>query len=184
MAAWKTDANGELQVSLVVAVAENGVIGAGGKLPWSLPSELKRFKEVTMNHPIVMGRRTYDSIGRALPGRDNIVVTRRAVIDDPAVHTVNSIEEALALASRLAASRRVNEIMVIGGAEIFEQVRPHADRIYLTRVHAEFEGDTYFPELEPARWREIDRQDYQAGPKDNADYSIAVLERVRPPAQG
>lgn len=181
--AWKIDTGGELQVSLVVAVAQNGVIGAGGKLPWSLPSELKRFKEVTLNHPIIMGRRTYDSIGRALPGRDNIVVTRQAVIDNPEVHTVNSIEEGLALASRLAASRQVNEVMVIGGAEIFEQVRQHADRIYLTTVHAEFEGDTFFSDVDPARWREVERQDYQAGPKDNADYSIAVLERVRPAAQ-
>jgi hypothetical protein len=115
--------------SLVVAVSDNGVIGVRNALPWRLPSELKRFKQLTMKRPIIMGRRTYESIGRALPGRDNIVVTEGHVIDNPDVHTVNSVEEALALAERLARSRRVSEIMIIGGAQIFEQTRPLGSRL-------------------------------------------------------
>lgn len=169
--------------SLVVAVSCNGVIGARNALPWRLPSELRRFKALTMKRPLVMGRRTHESIGRVLPGRDNIVVTHGAAIDNPDVHTANSVEEAVALAERLARSRRVREIMIIGGAQIFEQTLPIADRIYMTKVHKEVEGDTYWPELDPARWREVKRQRYKAGPGDEVDYTMLVYDRVRSPAQ-
>ncbi len=164
--------------SLVVAVSDNGVIGVRNALPWRLPSELKRFKALTMKRPIIMGRRTHESIGRALPGRDNIVVTEGQVIDNPDVHTVNSVEEALALAERLARSRRASEIMIIGGAQIFEQTRPLADRVYLTRVHKEVEGDTFWTELDRARWQEVKSRRHKAAEGDEADYTMLVYDRI------
>jgi dihydrofolate reductase len=164
--------------SLVVAVSANGVIGVRNALPWRLPSELGRFKRLTMKRPLIMGRRTHESIGRALPGRDNIVVTEGNVIDNPDVHTVNSVEEALALAERLAKSRRTSEVMIIGGAQIFEQTRPLADRIYLTRVHMEVEGDTYWQDLDPARWQEVKSRRYKAEEGDEADYTMLVYDRI------
>jgi dihydrofolate reductase len=164
--------------SLVVAVSDNGVIGVRNALPWRLPSELKRFKQLTMKRPIIMGRRTHESIGRALPGRDNIVVTEGHVIDNPDVHTVNSVEEALALAERLARSRRASEIMIIGGAQIFEQTRPLADRVYLTRVHKEVEGDTYWTDLNPARWQEVKSRRHKAADGDETDYTMLVYDRI------
>ena len=165
--------------SLVVAVSDNGVIGVRNALPWRLPSELKRFKQLTMKRPIIMGRRTYESIGRALPGRANIVVTEGQVIDNPDVHTVNSVEEALALAERLARSRRASEIMIIGGAQIFEQTRPLADRVYLTKVHLEVEGDTFWKELNPARWEEVESHLHPAADGDEAEYTMSVYDRIR-----
>lgn len=167
-------------ISLVVAVSTNGVIGANNTLPWRLPSELKRFKALTMGHPVVMGRKTHEAIGRALPGRDNIVVTTGEVVDDPLVHTVNSVEEALALAARFAATRKMDEIMIIGGAQIYEQVRPKAEKVYLTRVHMEAEGDALFPDLNPQRWQEVSREDVKASAGDTADYTVLVYERIAP----
>jgi dihydrofolate reductase len=164
--------------ALVVAVSANGVIGVRNALPWRLPSELRRFKKLTMKRPLIMGRRTHESIGRALPGRDNIVVTEGSVIDNPNVHTVNSVEEAIALAERLAKSRRTSEIMIIGGAQIFEQTRPLADRVYLTRVHMEVEGDTFWTDLDPARWTEVKSRRYKAEEGDEADYTMLVYDRI------
>jgi dihydrofolate reductase len=164
--------------ALVVAVSANGVIGARNALPWRLPSELRRFKRLTMKRPLIMGRRTHESIGRALPGRDNIVITEGSVIDNPDVHTVNSVEEALALAERLATSRRSPEVMIIGGAQVFEQTRPLADRVYLTRVHMEVEGDTFWKDLNPARWQEVKSHRYKAVAGDEADYTMLVYDRV------
>ncbi|MFW6077619.1 MAG: dihydrofolate reductase, partial [Hyphomicrobiales bacterium] len=169
---------GKVRRSLVVAVSDNGVIGVRNALPWRLPSELRRFKRLTMKRPIVMGRRTHESIGRALPGRDNIVVTEGSVIDNPDVHTVNSVEEAMALAERLARSRRASEVMIIGGAQIFEQTRPLADRVYLTRVHKEVEGDTFWTDLDPARWQEVKRRRHKAEDGDETDYTMLVYDRI------
>ena len=165
-------------LSLVVAAAENGVIGKLGKLPWRLPSELRQFRRRTMGHPVIMGRRTYESIGHPLDGRDNIVITRGAVMDDPDVLTANSIEEAVALAERLAERRGVDEIFVIGGSQIFEALRSEADRIYFTRVHMRAEGDKVFPDPEPGMWREIAREEHEAGAEDSADYTIITYERI------
>ncbi len=169
-----------VQRALVVAVSANGVIGVRNALPWRLPSELRRFKELTMNRPLIMGRRTHESIGRALPGRDNIVVTEGNVIDNPDVLTANSVEEALALAERLAISRGASEVMIIGGAQIFEQTRPLADRIYLTRVHVEVEGDTFWTDLEPARWQEVESRRCEAEEGDETDYTMLIYDRIRP----
>lgn len=167
-------------ISLVVAASTNGVIGANNALPWRLPSELRRFKALTLGHPVVMGRKTHEAIGRPLPGRDNIVVTTGGVVNDPAIHTANSVEEALALAARFAATRKKEEIMVIGGAQIYEQVRPKADKVYLTRVHMEAEGDAMFPDLNPQRWREVSREDVRGSNGDTANYTVSVFERIRP----
>lgn len=169
-------------ISMVVAVSTNGVIGANNELPWRLPSELKRFRALTMGHPVVMGRRTFETIGRALPDRDNIVVTRGEIVNDPTVHTVNSVEEALALAARFAATRGKEEIMVIGGGQIYEQVRPKAGRVYLTRVHMEAEGDVLFPDLNPQRWRETHHETVTASDGDTADYTVHRFERIPPAA--
>ncbi len=164
-------------IALVVAMAENGVIGRLNELPWRLPSELRHFKRLTMGHPVIMGRKTFESIGRALPGRDNIVLTRGKIMEDPAVLTVNSFEEAVALGERLARKRGVDEIMVIGGGQIFERLRPQAQRIYLTRVHMEAEGDTVFPEPEPEIWEEVSREYHPAEAGDTCDYTLCVYER-------
>ena len=168
----------DIKIALVVAAARNGVIGIQNALPWNLPSELQRFKELTTGHPLVMGRNTYEAIGRPLPNRDNIVVTRGEIMDDPSVHTVNSIEEAIALARRFAVNRGVEEIMIVGGGQIYEQTLKLADRIYFTRVEMDAEGDTLFPDLSPARWREISREEFKAGPQDNADFTVLTLDRA------
>ena len=166
------------KLALVVAAARNHVIGEHNRLPWSLPSEQKRFKEITIGHPLIMGRKTYEGIGRPLPGRDNIVLTRGEIIDDPTVHTVNSIEEGIALAERFAISRGVDEIMVIGGGQVYAQTLPQAQRIYFTRVDMDATGDTTFPKIDPQKWHETAREDHKAGPNDNADFSIMTLDRA------
>ena len=167
------------RLSIVVAAAENGVIGKLNQLPWRLPSELKLFRKRTMGHPVIMGRRTYESIGRPLDGRDNIVVTRGEIMDDPDVLTANSIEEGVALAQRLAQRRGVDEIFVIGGSQIFQALLDEADRIYLTRVHMKADGDKTFPDPDPKKWREIAREHHPAQEGDSADYTIITYERVR-----
>ncbi len=170
----------EAKITLVVAMARNRVIGVQNRLPWYLPTELKQFKKLTSGHPMIMGRKTYEAIGRPLPDRDNIVVTRGEVMEDPRVHTVNSIEEGLALAQRFAINRGVDQIIIAGGGQIYEQTLAKAQRIYLTEVDMEIEGDTMFPELNPKRWKEVGREDFKAGPEDNADFSIVTYERIAP----
>jgi dihydrofolate reductase len=136
-------------LALVVAMARNRVIGRGGALPWHLPDDLKHFKALTMGKPILMGRRTYETIGRALPGRDNLVLTGERSWQAPGVSAVHSLDEAL---ERAAAA---GELMVIGGAEVYRLTLPLAQRIYLTEVLADVEGDTFFPALQPGEWREL-----------------------------
>lgn len=162
----------------VVAVALNGVIGANGDMPWSLPSDLKRFKQITMGKPIVMGRKTFDSIGRPLPGRANIVISRSATYQADGVHVVSSIDEALELGIRLATDTVADEVCVIGGGEIYLQTLERTSRIYMTRVMAEITGDTVYPELSLDDWEEVAREHHQEGPKDTANFDIVTLERV------
>ncbi len=169
-----------MRISLVVAASRNGVIGLRNELPWKLPSDLKRFKKLTLRHPVIMGRHTYESIGQPLVDRDNIVVTRREIIDNPQVYTVNSVEEALALAERFAKRRRKEEIMVIGGGQIYDQIRPKATRIYLTRVDMDVEGDTFFRDPDLSRWAEVERKEMQPGPGDSAACTFITLDRTRP----
>jgi len=170
-------ASGKVRVALVVAVAENGVIGKGGKLPWHISSDLKFFRAVTMDKPIVMGRKTFDSIGKPLDGRDNIVITRNKEFSANGVHVVPGIDEALELARKKAEERSCDEISIIGGAQIYKLTLPFADVIYLTEVHTEPEGDATFPELDKKVWKEVSRERHDAGARDSADYSLVVLER-------
>lgn len=160
-----------MSISLIVAMAENRVIGRDNTLPWRLSADLKRFRAITMGKPVVMGRKTFESIGRPLDGRRNIVVTRSADFHPQGVTVVGSVDEALAQAGDL-------EAMVIGGASIYEQTLPLADRMYLTEIHAAFDGDTRFPDYDPAQWRETERSDVAAGVDAEFGYAFVILERV------
>ncbi|HFE37587.1 MAG TPA: type 3 dihydrofolate reductase [Gammaproteobacteria bacterium] len=162
-----------MKISLIAAMADNGVIGIENRLPWSLSGDMKWFRENTLGKPVVMGRKTFDSIGKALPGRTNIVVTRRSDFEADHCLVVNDIETAL------SAVGDAEEVMVIGGASCYEQTLPLADRLYLTLVHAQVEGDTWFPEVDFTQWREKERKDYSADDKNQYDYSVVVYERLR-----
>ena len=166
-------------IALVVAKAENGAIGRGGELPWHLRSDMRYFREITMGKPIIMGRLTYKSLPRVLDGRLNIVLTRNAAFEPPGAIMTYNLEEALDVARRAAAKVGVDEIMIIGGEDVFREVLPQADRIYLTEVHASPKADTWFPDLDPNEWREVSREAHPAGPKDDHDFSFVVLDRVR-----
>ncbi|MCJ7557076.1 MAG: type 3 dihydrofolate reductase [Gammaproteobacteria bacterium] len=158
-------------VSLVVAMSENGVIGRDNALPWHLPADLRQFKTLTLGKPIIMGRKTYESIGRPLPGRQNIVLSRDTGFQAPGCDICTSLQQALVLAGN------ADEVMVIGGGALYEEVLVHADRIYLTEIHASIEGDTRFPEIDPARWREIARERHAADERNSLDYSFVTLAR-------
>ena len=165
------------RVVLVVAVAENGVIGRGGELPWRLPSDLKRFRQLTLGKPMIMGRKTYRSIGRPLDGRDSIVLSARREGYPVDVHIAASIKEALALAARLAGARGVEEVAVIGGAEVFAAALPFAERIYLTLVHANPAGDRRISPFFPDTWREVAREAMRRRSDDEFAADFLVLER-------
>ncbi len=161
-------------VSLVYAQSRNGIIGSDGGLPWHLPSDLKRFKETTLGKPIIMGRKTWDSLPRRpLPGRINIVVTRNVGFAAEGAVVVASVDEAMTAAGSVA------EVCVIGGGEIYQLFLPRADRIYLTEVDVDVVGDTLAPVLNPLEWREISVLQAQRGEKDSAAFTTRVLERAR-----
>ena len=165
----------------VVAVAENGVIGRDGGMPWRLKSDMAHFRATTMAAPVLMGRKTYQSLPRApLAGRTNIVITRDRNFIAPGAIVATSVAAALDVA-RGDALRRASDIMVIGGADIFAATLPMTDRIEFTRVHASPQGDTYFPKLAPEEWREVARRDLPAGPGDDAPFSIRTYERIHSP---
>jgi dihydrofolate reductase len=162
-------------VSLVYAQSRNGVIGADGGLPWRIPSDLRRFKEITMGKPVIMGRKTWDSLPRKpLPGRKNIVVTRQRGFQTDGAEVANSADEAMRLAGD------VPEVCVIGGGEIYFMFLPIARRVYLTEVDVDVEGDTLAPKLDPKQWREVVREPEVRGEGDSAAWSVRVLERVYP----
>jgi dihydrofolate reductase len=165
------------RIALVVAVAENGVIGRNGQLPWRLPSDLRRFRKLTLGKPVIMGRKTYESIGRPLDGRDNIVVTRQGGFAAAGIHVASSIDDAMALARSLAIGRGADEIAVIGGEEVFRAVLASADRIYLTLVHAAPPGDTHFDTPDPSLWSETARELMPRGPQDEFSADFIVLDR-------
>lgn len=169
---------GGVKIVLVVAIGENGVIGRNGALPWHLKSELQHFKRVTLNHPVVMGRRTFQSLKRPLPQRTNIVLTRKAGEAQAGVIYASDLDEALALARADAKRRGVDAIMVIGGSDVFARTLPMADRLELTRVHASPDGDVWFPDLDPAHWTETHRERRERGPDDEFDYTICTYERA------
>lgn len=154
------------RVALIAALARNRVIGAGSRLPWHLPADLKRFKQLTMGAPVIMGRKTHESIGKPLPGRRNIVVTRRAGAQWDGCDTAHS------LAAALAAAGDAPEAFVIGGAELYAAALPLADRMYLTHIDADYAGDARFPEFDPADWRETARE-------PGSGFAFVTYERTR-----
>lgn len=164
-------------IVLVVAVAENGVIGQGNTIPWRLKSDLQRFKQITLNKPVIMGRKTYQSIGRPLPGRTNIVVTRDTAFQARGVVVAPSFEAAEQVAVGDVLRRFATEIVVMGGAEIYAHWLPTASRIELTEVHASPAGDTTFPAIDRAEWQEVARTRQPAGPEDTADFSYVTYRR-------
>ena len=157
--------------SLVVAIARNGVIGRDNHLPWKLPADLAYFKQVTMGHPVVMGRRTYESIGKPLPGRLNIVVTRNRSFQAPGCVVVHSLGDAW------KAAGDASEVSIIGGTALFEETLPIADRIHLTEVQADVPGDTYFPGFDRTRWRETEISRHAADERHAHPFRIVVLDR-------
>jgi len=161
-----------MRLSLIVAMDRNGVIGANGVLPWRLPADLQHFREVTMGKPIVMGRRTHESIGRPLPGRENIVISGQPGYRARGCTVLDSLDAAL----RHCAAQ--DEAFVMGGAELYRQTLGRADRIYLTEVHADVEGDTTFPPWDREVWREIERRDFGSDEANLYCYSFVILERV------
>jgi dihydrofolate reductase len=158
------------RVSLIAAVAANGVIGRDGRLPWHLPEDLKRFKALTMGHAIVMGRKTFDSIGRLLPGRRTIIVTRQRGYRADGATIVHSFEAAL------NAARTDSEVFVIGGGEIYAAALPHADRLHMTEIALDPDGDARFPAIDPSRWREITRDANRSA--DGIAFDFVVYDRV------
>jgi dihydrofolate reductase len=162
-----------VRIHLIAAVADNGVIGRDGDLPWRLPADLKRFKAWTMGHPILMGRRTWESIGRPLPGRRSIVLTRGDSLKGVAgVETAGNLEEALALAAESG-----NDVFVIGGAAIYREALPRAHRLILTRVHGEVEGDTHFPAFDSQQWRLVESEPHPADERHAYPMTFELYER-------
>ncbi len=160
-------------ISIIAALAENRVIGVNNTLPWRLPNDLKHFRRLTTGHAIIMGRKNYESIGRPLPERTNIVVTRNRDYRASGCLVAHSLDEALALA------QNDPEIFIIGGAEIYREALARADRLYLTQVHAAVDGDTFFPETNRNDWEETTRERHGADDKHAYAYSFVVLERVK-----
>lgn len=161
-------------ISLVVAMSTNRVIGINNTLPWHLPADLKHFKSLTMGHHIIMGRKTYESIGKPLPGRTSVVITRNSDNKMPGVVVANSLQSAL------AACGNDEEIFVIGGAELYRQAIDVADRIYLTQIDAFISGDTYFAELDPAVWQETARDSHAPDGKNIYPYHFVTYCRKKP----
>jgi len=168
-----------MEIVIIVAVGENGVIGAGNAIPWRLKSDQQRLKALTMGKPVVMGRKTFLSLRRPLPGRTNIVVTRDTTFRSPGALVTTSLQDALALARADALRRSVAEIAVIGGAEIYAACMDLADRLEITEVHAQPEGDTRFPAIDGGQWEEVARFPNPAGPDDSAPFTYVTYCRRR-----
>ncbi len=160
-------------VTLVVAMADNRVIGKDGKMPWHIPAELKHFKEYTMGKPIIMGRKTFDSIGKVLPGRTNIIITRQEDYFKEGALVVSNVKDALKFGQKIE-----EEVCVIGGATIFTECLPKADRIVLTKIHFQPEGDTFFPEIEESAFKLVSETPYPES-SETPSYSILILDRIK-----
>jgi dihydrofolate reductase len=161
-----------MQIIIIAALADNYVIGSNNQLPWHLPSDLKHFRDLTLGKPIVMGRKTYESIGKALPGRRNIVLSKNKDLIAIGCEVYSSLEQALVMV------KSCPEVFIIGGTAIYEQVLPLADKMYLTLVHGDFIGDIYFPKWNTKSWRILERQDFQPDQNHAYAYSFVVLKRV------
>lgn len=166
-----------VSIELVVAVAANGVIGRDGGLPWRMSSDLKRFRAMTLGKPVVMGRKTFQSIGKPLDGRDNVVVTRDTAFARDGVHVAASLEAGLEMARDLARAGGADAVMVIGGADIYRQTLPRADMVHVSLIDLEPEGDAHFPPLDPVIWGEAGREDFAQGARDDAAFSAITYRR-------
>lgn len=164
-------------VSMIAAVAENGVIGAAQAIPWRIPSDSAYFKRVTMGKPLIMGRKQFETVGKPLPGRTNIVITRQPGYQPAGVVVVASIEEALAQAETIAETDGVDEIMIIGGGELYAQLMGQADRLYISHVDLQPQGDVTFPAIKPEEWMVVDLPEVTPSEKDSASYRVKVYER-------
>jgi dihydrofolate reductase len=163
----------DMRVSAVVAASDNGVIGRDGGLPWHVSSDLKLFKEITLGKPVIMGRRTWESLPRQpLPGRRNIVITRNPDYVAEGAEIARSVDEALALCAGEP------EVSIIGGGQVYEQAMSRTDRVYLTRIHLDVEGDTFLPDLPAEQWREVERRAFDKGERDDAAFTLVVLDRI------
>lgn len=171
------DNESQVAVGMIVAMASNGVIGRDNQLPWHLPNDLKYFKATTMGKPIVMGRKTYESIGRPLPGRPNIVISSDPTFQAEGVLPASTIDQALALGKQTARDIGVSELMIIGGSQVYKALLPAVDRLYLTEVHAEVEGDSYFPCLNFEQWQELERELFVAEGGNPFDYSFVIYQK-------
>lgn len=161
-----------MKISLIVAMSPQGVIGRNGDLPWRLSADLQRFKKITFGHHIIMGRRTFESIGRCLPGRTTVIVTRNPEYCQPEAQVVTSLDQALLVCST------DDEVFIIGGAQIYQLALPRVDRLYRTLVHVEVPGDTYFSSIDWSQWEKIEDQRHTADQKNEYDYSFQVFERA------
>jgi dihydrofolate reductase len=167
----------ETGISLIAAVAANGIIGAAGKLPWRLPSDMKRFRQLTMGKPVIMGRKTFETIGKPLDGRVNIVVTRRTAFHADGTIKASSFHDAVRIGEKSAIATGGDEVMVIGGGEIYAAALAIADRLYITHVESAPEGDATFPEIDPTLWRAVSSEQLPASEKDSAATAFVVYER-------
>ncbi|CAK6475097.1 dihydrofolate reductase [Peribacillus castrilensis] len=159
-------------ISLIVAMDQNRVIGKNNKLPWHLPADLQYFKKVTMGHPIVMGRKTFESIGRVLPGRENVIVTRNQEFKAEGCVVLHDIAQI-----KMFADNHEEEVFVIGGAEIFKEILPFTDRLYITEIHETFEGDTFFPEIDENEWDEISSKPGSIDEKNRFAHDFIILQK-------
>lgn len=167
-----------IPIALIAGVARNSVIGANGGIPWKIPSDMGFFKRMTMGKPIVMGRKQYETVGRPLPGRTNIVVTRQAGYQPDGVVVVDSLEAALDRARAIAAADGAVEVMVIGGGDIYAQAILMADRLYISHVDLAPEGEVLFPPIDPAVWRVVDEPEVPVSERDSASFRVRVYERL------
>ncbi len=167
----KPQSEENLDISIIVATDQQGIIGAENALPWHIPADLRYFRQITMGKPLIMGRHTHESIGRALPGRTNIIITRDRNYQRESCCVVHSLEEAWAVC------QGASEVMVMGGASLYQQCLPLAQRIYLTLIHTSVEGDTRFPDWDKTQWREVAREDHLKDADNVYDYSFLVYER-------
>jgi len=162
-------------ISLIAAMGKNRTIGKNGKLPWNMPSDLKYFRDKTKGKTVVMGRKTYDSIGRPMPDRTNIIITRDQDYKTEGCIVVHSVEEAIKEAEKINANQ---ELMIIGGSQIYKEFLSKANRIYLTIIEGEFEGDTFFPEYDVTQWKEVSYEEHERDAENPYNYRFVVLERL------
>lgn len=161
-----------MKISAIVAMSENRVIGRNNQLPWHLPADLRHFKKITLGHPIIMGRKTFTSIGRPLPGRRNIVISRNTQFQAPGCEVFHSTDQAL------QALNHAQEIFIIGGAQLFQEFLPRINRLFLTIIHADIVGDAFFPEIDYSKWQEVAREAHNADSENQYKYSFITLDKL------